>query len=342
MTNNIDKQSFGVFGCEIVTGPIPVYTGEYCALQFVTEGELTSFVPISGSLTEGTYTGVTFPAGHIIRTPFTGVTPSAGVTVVAYKAKSFVPPEFDPSNLKTASLELWLDASDGVYIGGVLVDPNVATSGAVDAWKDKSPNGYWLTQTTLNDRPTYAFNGVDNRYVSFDGSNDFLISTSDKAGLNSASFAISGSTPRTIISVYKRFDSTQRRIVGMGATGTAALFDLTSEYYVRCGGGVTIEYSDQGTDNQTTIFYLSGTGNNLDSYDAYVDGGTSPVTPVSENNGSTTLATTSAQVTVGASPGGTGSYAYGDLLELLIYSGSPTTAERAKLFKYLNDKYSVY
>jgi hypothetical protein len=86
MTNNIDKQSFGEAGCKIVTGD-ELGAGQYCALQFVTEGELTSFTPVSTSLTEGTYdTSVTYPAGFVLFTPFTNVEPAAGVTVVAYKA----------------------------------------------------------------------------------------------------------------------------------------------------------------------------------------------------------------------------------------------------------------
>lgn len=85
MTNNIDKQSFGEAGCEIVTATA-LTAGQYCALQFVTEGSLASLTPVSTTLTGGTYTGVTYPAGFVLFTPFTAAEPSAGVTVVAYKA----------------------------------------------------------------------------------------------------------------------------------------------------------------------------------------------------------------------------------------------------------------
>lgn len=85
MTNNIEKQSFGEAGCEIVTAAA-LPTGQYCALQFVTEGGLDSFTPVSTTLTGGTYTGVTYPAGFVLYTPFITATPSAGITVVGYKA----------------------------------------------------------------------------------------------------------------------------------------------------------------------------------------------------------------------------------------------------------------
>jgi hypothetical protein len=85
MTNNIDKQSFGEAGCKLVDGAA-LGAGQWCALQFVTEGELTSFTPVSSSLTEGTYTDVTYPAGFVLFTPFVNATPDTDVVVIAYKA----------------------------------------------------------------------------------------------------------------------------------------------------------------------------------------------------------------------------------------------------------------
>jgi len=254
----------------------------------------------------------------------------------------FSPKPFDPSQVTGGSLELWLDASDGVYIGGVLVDPSVTTVGAVDAWKDKSPNGYWLTQTILNNRPAYDDQTLNKPTISFDGSNDFLISTSDKAGTTPALFSITGDSPRTIISVYRRRDNNQKWVVAWGVSSAGTLFSITQEYYIRCAGGVTKDYTNVGTNNQQTIFYVNGTGDDLDSYDIYVDGGTSPTAANGTSSGSTTLNTLASQITIGAFVGGVSGYAFGYLSELLIYDGNPTADERAKLFKYLNDKYSVY
>ena len=85
MPNNIHQQTSAQVGCETVTATA-LPTGQYCALQFVTEGSLASLTPVSTTLTGGTYTGVTYPAGFVLFTPFTAAEPSAGVTVVAYKA----------------------------------------------------------------------------------------------------------------------------------------------------------------------------------------------------------------------------------------------------------------
>jgi hypothetical protein len=256
---------------------------------------------------------------------------------------SFVGKPFDPNDLENATLELWLNVYDGVYSGGTLFDPSAgAATGPVEAWADKSDNQFWLTQTTLNNRPTLDYDGSNPPYVSFDGSNDFLISTSDQDGLTAADFSITGDTPRTIIMVWRRDNNDQKWIVDWGNAGTGTRMGLTQEYFVRCSGSVTKDYTNVGTDNQYTITYLDGTGSDLDSYDLYVDGATTPTAAVSTTNGSTTLNTLLSQLTVGAFSPGTGGWADGRLQELMIYSDNPTASERAKLFEYLNNKYSVY
>jgi hypothetical protein len=76
----IDKQSFGEGGCELKTAAA-FTAGEYCALQFVTDGTLSVF---TAPLAVGTFT-TSYPAGFVIFTPFTAATLSAG-TAIAYKA----------------------------------------------------------------------------------------------------------------------------------------------------------------------------------------------------------------------------------------------------------------
>jgi len=71
MTNNIDKQSFGEAGCEIIAGTAqspPV--GQYCAVSFVTDSSIaTAFSATEAPLFGGTETGITYPAGFTIFTP---------------------------------------------------------------------------------------------------------------------------------------------------------------------------------------------------------------------------------------------------------------------------------
>jgi hypothetical protein len=77
----IDKQTFGEGGCELKT-TAAFTAGEYCALQFVTDGSLSIF---TAPLATGTFTSQPFPAGFVIFTPFTAATLATG-TAIAYKA----------------------------------------------------------------------------------------------------------------------------------------------------------------------------------------------------------------------------------------------------------------
>jgi hypothetical protein len=85
MTNNIDKQSFGEAGFEMRTGSATFTTGDYCALQFVTDSTLTSIAAPLNSASSVAVTGITYPAGFVIFTPFTSAVIATG-TAIAYKA----------------------------------------------------------------------------------------------------------------------------------------------------------------------------------------------------------------------------------------------------------------
>jgi hypothetical protein len=91
MTNNIDKQSFGEAGCVIISGTTQaVPAGQYCAVSFVTDSEITTgFSATEVPLWEGTETGITYPAGFAVYTPFIIGASSTGRitgTAIFYKA----------------------------------------------------------------------------------------------------------------------------------------------------------------------------------------------------------------------------------------------------------------
>jgi hypothetical protein len=75
-----------------------------------------------------------------------------------------------PSNITTA---LWLDAADASTI--------TESSGAVSEWRDKSGNGYHVSQGTSSNQPatgTNTLNGIN--VLTFDGSNDILVSANNQ------------------------------------------------------------------------------------------------------------------------------------------------------------------
>lgn len=91
MTNNIDKQSFGEAGCEIVSGTTKsIPAGQYCAVSFITDTTITTaFSAAEAPLLSGTQTGITYPSGYVIFTPFQITGTSTGKitgSAIFYKA----------------------------------------------------------------------------------------------------------------------------------------------------------------------------------------------------------------------------------------------------------------
>ena len=91
MTNNIDKQSFGEAGAQLVAANTAIPAGQYCALSFVGGGGAitTAFSAAEAPILSGTQTSITFPDGYTIFTPLViGAASSARINcpIVLYKA----------------------------------------------------------------------------------------------------------------------------------------------------------------------------------------------------------------------------------------------------------------
>jgi len=84
---------------------------------------------------------------------------------------------FLPSSI--SGLQLWLDATTGLFdatSGGSAVTTD---GSAVARWEDQSGNGYHVTQGTSNNRPVLKTSIRNSKNIlRFDGSNDSLISAS--------------------------------------------------------------------------------------------------------------------------------------------------------------------
>ena len=91
MTNNIDKQSFGEAGAQLVAANTAIPAGQYCALSFVGGGGAitTAFSEAEVPILSGTQTSITFPDGYTIFTPLviaSGSTARIACPIVLYKA----------------------------------------------------------------------------------------------------------------------------------------------------------------------------------------------------------------------------------------------------------------
>ena len=91
MTNNIDKQSFGEGGTQLLAANTAIPAGQYCALSFVGGGGAitVAFSAAEAPLLSGTQTSITFPDGYTLYTPLSiasGSTARIACPIVLYKA----------------------------------------------------------------------------------------------------------------------------------------------------------------------------------------------------------------------------------------------------------------
>ncbi|MFM6669887.1 MAG: hypothetical protein ACKPJO_07110 [Dolichospermum sp.] len=105
-----------------------------------------------------------------------------------------------PSQISTA---LWLDADDANTI--------TLNGSTVSQWNDKSGNGRNATQATASNQPTYTTNGLNGKPVlTFDGINDFLVSSTGTYGPNISMFAVArqdgGSSYQRIVNIGSSVD----------------------------------------------------------------------------------------------------------------------------------------
>jgi hypothetical protein len=91
MTNNIDKQSFGEAGSQLVAANTAIPAGQYCAISFVGGGGAitTSFTAAEAPILSGTQTSIAFPDGYTIFTPLviaSGSSARVACATLLYKA----------------------------------------------------------------------------------------------------------------------------------------------------------------------------------------------------------------------------------------------------------------
>ena len=77
----LEDTAIGRMGSVITTGGGPV-TGNFYAIQFITDCTPTTFVVADGT---GTYSGVTYQAGTVVYGDITSIRVSPGETFIAYK-----------------------------------------------------------------------------------------------------------------------------------------------------------------------------------------------------------------------------------------------------------------
>ena len=235
---------------------------------------------------------------------------------------------FNPSRID--GLQLWLDASNGLFDATSGGNPVATDGSSVARWEDRSGNSRDASQATSANRPilkTAVQNGRNG--IRFDGSNDFMAT---------ASFA--HSVPLTLFLVCKRLSNTGsqsdfNRLIEHGSNNGVAII-------TRTGGNIEYQYSTSEPRN-------SGVNPTTDTkvYELFVDSSAPRNITFRVNNANqTTTARTGSPATplpFNLAQFGGGSYnANVEIYELCYYNIKIADTDRDNVRNYLNSKWGVY
>ena len=268
---------------------------------------------------------------------------------------------FNPKSI--AGLSLWLDASDSSTI-----TLNGAT--AVSEWRDKSGNGYAVSQATANNQPALTGTIRGRACIDFDGANDHLFS--DSTGLGAI---FSGDKSVTAFCVGEAHDAAEYTLNPSGTWFSfGSTISATPFFYGRSNVGAgTIQLSLRNDASNTTGSFTAvslGPAANVGAGkgDFFICSFSSPsqglgvvrahnvmtntgdsITPPRNMQGSTTTSatarvagnTTTNRFAVGALGRNTFADFYpARLSEIIIYNRVISDAERAALVRSLGKKYN--
>jgi hypothetical protein len=213
-------------------------------------------------------------------------------------------------------LELWLRAGS--------ID-DVAEGGAVDYWNDDSQLGIACTGTTTT-RPTWHTNEINGHpVVRFDGTDDFMISTSPHAHTLSHSFVVFKFTGGTTFTGYEGILTGRNGIlndsrVGAGAGSGTELY--TSDLNVAGGGFVHI---DGATSHDPDLVDLT----------------TWHILSVHDEN-ATVFAGANLGYQLGHDRANVARFCACDIAEVISYEDELSAANELLVVTYLNNKYDIF
>ncbi|NDC19766.1 MAG: hypothetical protein EBZ87_05820 [Microbacteriaceae bacterium] len=241
---------------------------------------------------------------------------------------------FSPSSI--AGLQLWLDATTGLFDATSGGNAVTTDGSAVARWEDQSGNGRNATQATLNNRPvlkTSIQNGKSG--IRFDGSNDFMAT---------ASFA--HSVPLTLFIVCKRLSNTgsqldYNRIVEHGSNNGVCIITRSPSPPT---GIFRIQYQYATYSLSDSLF---DPATNTSIYEMFVDSSAPRNITFRVNNAnqtsSTRAETPATPLPFNLAQFGNGSYNGNvEIYEVCYYNIKITDTDRDNVRNYLNSKWGVY
>lgn len=252
---------------------------------------------------------------------------------------------FSPTDI--AGLQLWLDATTGLFdatSGGSAVTTD---GSSVARWEDQSGNGYHFEQGTSNNRPVLKTSVQNSKNViRFDGSNDVM------AGPSALKFSHPASM---FVVVSKRGGTDYQGIYSNGilqqCTGYGLFISNTGD---NSGAFSTQVRSDASGSNVSSTNYYTGTLPSTNTF--FIGAGIidSSTNKAYFNNGSEdsishsiASGTPNRGVGIGARYGGVdatspGFFFNGDIAEIIVYNSALTSSDRGSVRDYLNTKWNIY
>ena len=245
---------------------------------------------------------------------------------------------FSPTDI--AGLQLWLDATTGLFDATSGGNAVTTDGSAVARWEDQSGKAYHFQQSTSNDRPilkTSVQNGKN--VIRFDGSNDFM------QGSNSLKFK----PPVSMFCVVsKRGGSNYQGIYTLGVLAPTNGYGIWISNTGDNSGAFSSQYR-QGSTNVSTNYYtaLLPVTNTFFIGAGVVDSSTNNV--YFNDGAEDSLAHTvdiapDQNVYIGARDqnGATSLYFNGDIAEIIVYNSALSSSSRNSVRDYLDTKWNIY
>ena len=244
---------------------------------------------------------------------------------------------FNPSNI--AGLQLWLDATTGLFdatSGGSAVTTD---GSAVARWEDQSGSGRHITQATLSDRPILKTSIQNNKNIlRFDGSNDYL-SRTDAFVFNA------GAT--TIFCAIKSSAAVDRRLIAEGSSTSnipvyapmqSSILDGTrvSHFYRTDGNAIILSNQENGGTAFNGLFNLVQISDTGSEFKFFVN--KTETKSVNYTRATTTLNRFSIGCLLRATPS---AFISCDLGEVIIYDSAISTSNKQLVENYLYSKWGI-
>ena len=239
-------------------------------------------------------------------------------------------PAFTPASI--SGLQLWLDASDAstLFTDSAGTTPATADGDPVGCWRDKSGNGYHVTQTDGTAKPLRQNSAQNGRMaINFDGINDRLIrsSTFTLAQPFSVFIVLNNYSIVTAPVFIDSYDNVQCVIYNGSSFDNSGFLNLTA------GASLSVKIASPTFPALIyAVFNGSSSKININNNSiANGNAGTNSLTGISLGN-------------IRGNPNPVvSSYAFnGYYCELIIYNSELNLSSTNAVSNYLNSKWSIY